>query len=215
MMFSKYDFIKDIKPINEDWRIKVRVIRCWKVPNFYRKDFDDNVDMILMDEQVGKIHATVKGSLQVRKKIQERDVYFVKFFGVGLNGDIFRPNRHDYRLSFNLRTNVKSTFDASIPVNGFDFVDFDVIEKEASNSPYLVDVVGLLTGVGDVVEHVVSGRKTKMIVLELDNLRISSDPIDSNMKLPQLSCQSSYSFENNFLKDTKRRCISDIKNCWW
>ncbi|XP_061344811.1 uncharacterized protein LOC133290699 [Gastrolobium bilobum] len=120
--------------------------------------------MILMDEQGGKIHATVKGTLQVRKKIQEGDVYFVKNFKVGLNADMFRPTRHEYRLSFNLRTDVKSTFDASIPVDGFDFVDFELIEKEAPNSPYLV-------GVGDVVEHVVSSRKTKMIVLELDNLR--------------------------------------------
>ncbi|XP_061371566.1 replication protein A 70 kDa DNA-binding subunit D-like [Gastrolobium bilobum] len=169
-MFSKYDFIKDINPTKEDWGIKVRMIRCWKVPNFHRKNFDDNVDMILMDEHGGKIHATVKGTLQVRKKIREGDVYFVKNFGVGLNADMFRPTGHEYRLSFNLRTDVKSTFDASIPDDGFDFVDFELIEKEAPNSPYLVGVVGLLTRVGDVVEHVVSGRKTKMIVLELGNL---------------------------------------------
>ncbi|XP_061339347.1 uncharacterized protein LOC133286026 [Gastrolobium bilobum] len=183
-MYSRYDFIKDLNPSKEEWRIKG-----------------------------GRIHATVKGTLNVRKKICEGDVYFIRNFGGVLNSDNFRPTRHDYRLSFNLRTDVKSTEDATIPANGFSFVDFDVIERESADSPYLVDVIGLLSGIGDVREHVVSARKTKMVVLELDDLRMSSDPIESSMRLTQLSSQSSYSFENDFLKDTERKSISDIKNC--
>ncbi|XP_061368914.1 uncharacterized protein LOC133311822 [Gastrolobium bilobum] len=221
--------------------------------------------MVLLDEKGGRIHATVKGTLNVRKKICE-----------GM------PTRHDYRLSFNLRTDVKSTEDATIPANGFSFVDFDVIERESTDSPYLVDVISLLSCIGDVREHVVSGRKTKMVVLELDDLwghklectlweqhvdkvqsllenndspqnvvivqlarikgfrgkigitntkyttRILFDsslpeivefknklsyPIDNSMRLTQLSSQSSYSLENDFLKDTERKSICDIKNC--
>ncbi|XP_061362777.1 uncharacterized protein LOC133306467 [Gastrolobium bilobum] len=224
-MYSRYDFIKDLNSSKKEWRIKVRVVRTWNVPNFQRKDFDDNLDMVLLDEKGARIHATVKGSLNVRKKICEGDVYFIKIFGVGLNIDHFRPTRHDYRLSFNLRTNVKSIVDATIPAYGFSFVDFDVIERESTEFPYLVvslinvqplffvDVIGLLSGIGDVCEHVVSGRKTKMVVLELDDLRLSSDPIESGMRLTQLSSQSLYSFENDFMKDTERKSISDIKNC--
>ncbi|XP_061373332.1 uncharacterized protein LOC133315678, partial [Gastrolobium bilobum] len=115
------------------------------------------------------------------------------------------PTKHDYRLSFNLRADVKSTIDSAIATNGFDFVDFDVIEKESSDSPYLVDVIGLVSGIGEVREHIISGRKTKMVVMELDNL--------SGYTLSQLSSQSSYSFENDFLKETERKCISDVKNC--
>ncbi|XP_061346787.1 uncharacterized protein LOC133292402 [Gastrolobium bilobum] len=86
-MSSKYDFVKDLNPTKEEWRIKVRVVRCWKVPSFNQKDFDDNVDMVLVDERGGRIHATAKGTLQVRKKIHEGDAYFIKNFGVGLNTD--------------------------------------------------------------------------------------------------------------------------------
>ncbi|XP_061349072.1 uncharacterized protein LOC133294434 [Gastrolobium bilobum] len=125
-MYSRYDFIKDLNPSKEEWRIKVRVIRTWNVANFQRKILDDNLDMVLLDEKGGRIHATVKGTLNVH---------------------------------------------ATIPANGFSFVDFDVIERESADSPYLVDVIGLLSGIGDIREHVVSGRKTKMVVLELDDLR--------------------------------------------
>ncbi|XP_061339336.1 replication protein A 70 kDa DNA-binding subunit C-like [Gastrolobium bilobum] len=127
--------------------------------------------MILLDEKGGRVHATIKGSLNIRNKIHEGEVYFIKNFGVGLNSGSFRPTKHDYRLSFNLRTDVKSTIDSVIPTNGFDFVDFDVIEKESSDSLYLVDVIGLVSGIGEVREHIISGRKTKMVVVELDNLR--------------------------------------------
>ncbi|XP_061353890.1 replication protein A 70 kDa DNA-binding subunit B-like [Gastrolobium bilobum] len=167
-MYSKYDFIKDLNPSKEEWRIKARVVRTWKVPNFQQKHFDDNVEMILLDEKGGRVHAAIKGSLNIHNKIHEGEVYFIKFFGVGLNSGSFRPTKHDYRLSFNLRTDVKSTIDSAIPTNGF---DFDVIEKESSDSPYLVDVIGLVSGIGEVREHIISGRKTKMVVVELDNLR--------------------------------------------
>ncbi|XP_061344054.1 uncharacterized protein LOC133290023, partial [Gastrolobium bilobum] len=169
--------------------------------------------MILLDEKGGKVHTAIKGSLNIPNKIHEGEVYFIKKFGVGLNSGSFRPTKHDYRLSFNLRTDVRSTIDSAIPTNGFDFVDFDVIEKESSDSPYLVDVIGLVSGIGEVREHIISGRKTKMVVVELDNLRLSSDVIDSGYTLCQLSSQSSYSFENDFLKETERKCISDVKNC--
>ncbi|XP_061372347.1 uncharacterized protein LOC133314836 [Gastrolobium bilobum] len=173
---SHYKILKtfhslDVNTAKEDWRIKVKVVQAWKVPNFQRKDFDDKNEMVLMDEQGGRIYATVKGSLQVRKKIHEGECYFIKKFGVGFNSDIFRPTRHQYRLSFTLRTDVKSIVDSNLSVSEFDFVDYDIIEKESSDSPYLVDIIGLLSGIGEVCDRVVSGRKTKMVVLDLDNLR--------------------------------------------
>ncbi|XP_061347837.1 uncharacterized protein LOC133293306 [Gastrolobium bilobum] len=184
-MYSKYDFIKDLNPTKEEWKIKARVVRTWKVPNFQQKKFDDNVEMILLDEKGGRIHAAIKGSLHIRKKIHEGEVYFIKIFGVGSNTGSFRPTKHDYRLSFNLRTDVKSTIDSAIPTNGFDFVDFDVIEKEFSDSPYLVDVIGLVSGIGEVREHIISGRKTRMVVVELDNLSSinSEDMLDPDIVL--------------------------------
>ncbi|XP_061354780.1 uncharacterized protein LOC133299339 [Gastrolobium bilobum] len=137
-MYSKYDFIKDLNPSKEEWRIKARVVRTWKVPNFQQKIFDDNVEMILLDEKGGRVHAAIKGSLNIRNKIHEGEFYFIKKFGVGLNSRSFRPTKHGYCLSFNLRTDVKSSIDSAIPTNGLDFVDFDIIEKESSDSPYLV-----------------------------------------------------------------------------
>ncbi|XP_061371647.1 uncharacterized protein LOC133314222 [Gastrolobium bilobum] len=222
--------------------------------------------MVLLDEQGGRIHATVKGSLPVQKKIHEGE-----------------PTKYQYRLSFNLRTDVKSIVDSDISSSKFDFVDYDIVEKETSDSPYLVDVIGLISGIGEVCDRVVSGRKTKMVVLELDSLRghklectlweqyadevqsflansdthhnvlivqlgrikcfrgkvgitntkyttrivmdskvpeivefkkcLSADGVESSLRMTQLSTQSSYSFEKDFLRETEKKSIRDVKLC--
>ncbi|XP_061356029.1 uncharacterized protein LOC133300489 [Gastrolobium bilobum] len=227
-MSSKYDFVKDLNPTKEEWRIKVRVVRCWKVPSFNQKDFDDNVDMVLVDERGGRIHVTAKGTL---------------------------PTRHEYRLSFNLRTDVKSIVDAKIPERGFDFAEFDVIEKESSDSPYLigdgigvlcyslsikilyigrkaethviccVDVIGLLSGIGEVREHVISGRNTKMVVVELDNLRgqkLECTLRESYVDEVQTFLAKNQSAQNVIIlqlarikgfRGFPRKFLTDIKNC--
>ncbi|XP_061350487.1 uncharacterized protein LOC133295664, partial [Gastrolobium bilobum] len=74
-------------------------------------------------------------------------------------------------------------------------------------------VIGLISGIGKVCDRVVSGRKTKMVVLELDDLSLSIDGVESSTRMTQLSTQSSYSFENDFLKETEKKSISDVKLC--
>ncbi|XP_061344002.1 uncharacterized protein LOC133289977 [Gastrolobium bilobum] len=119
-MFSKYDFLKDVNPAKEDWRIKVKVVRAWKIPNFRRIDFDDNVEMVLLDEQVG-----------------------------------------------------------------------------ITNTKYTTRIVMDLK-VPDIVEF----KKC-----------LSADGVESSLRMTQLSTQSSYSFENDFLRETKKKSISDVKLC--
>ncbi|XP_061362245.1 uncharacterized protein LOC133305994, partial [Gastrolobium bilobum] len=42
---------------------------------------------------------------------------------------------------------------------------------------------------------------------------LSGDLMQSSQMVTQLSSPSSYSYENDFLKDTKRKFLTDIKNC--
>ncbi|GKU93009.1 hypothetical protein SLEP1_g6650 [Rubroshorea leprosula] len=51
-MANMFDFIKDLNPSKEQWRIKVRVIKLWKQKNFRQLKLSDNIEMLLLDEQV-------------------------------------------------------------------------------------------------------------------------------------------------------------------
>ncbi|XP_061352365.1 replication protein A 70 kDa DNA-binding subunit B-like [Gastrolobium bilobum] len=170
-MAAKVDVIRDLTPSKEQWRIKVRVIRLWRQPNFHRPEMGENVEMVLIDDHGGKIQATVRGSLRIRDQLAEGGMYVIRNFGVGLNNDKFKPTQHEYRLTFNLRTVVTPIVDAILPINGFSFMEFEDIESYPNDTACLVDVIGFLCGIGDSKEHMVSGKRTKMIAIELDNLR--------------------------------------------
>ena len=51
-MAQKYNMINDISPLNENWKIKVRIIRLWETPNNKKADIIGSIDMVLVDEKV-------------------------------------------------------------------------------------------------------------------------------------------------------------------
>jgi hypothetical protein len=52
---SKFDCVADIVPENENVRIKVRVIRLWKVAGFLNPSEVNSLEMVLVDEKVSVI----------------------------------------------------------------------------------------------------------------------------------------------------------------
>ncbi|XP_061353584.1 uncharacterized protein LOC133298335 [Gastrolobium bilobum] len=162
-MYSRYDFIKDLNPSKEDWRIKVSVVRTWKVPNFQQKDFDDNLNMVLLDET---------GS-QARGTLWEQHVDKVQSF--------LANNQSPQNLVIVQLARIKG-FMGKIGI---------------TNTKYTTRIL-FDSSLLEIVEF---------------KKRLSSDPIANGMRLTQLSNQSSYSFENDFLKDTERKSIGDISNC--
>lgn len=51
-MTLQYNFVDDITPNKETWRIKVRIIRTWRRPNFNNPNEENSIEMVLMDEKV-------------------------------------------------------------------------------------------------------------------------------------------------------------------
>lgn len=47
-----FDSLSDIKPGREAWRIRVRVIRLWKVPAFLSPGHTNSIEMVLVDDMV-------------------------------------------------------------------------------------------------------------------------------------------------------------------
>jgi hypothetical protein len=48
----KFDSLHEILPGRESWRIKVRVLRMWKVPGFINPSEPNSMEMVLVDEKV-------------------------------------------------------------------------------------------------------------------------------------------------------------------
>ncbi|PNY04521.1 replication factor-A carboxy-terminal domain protein [Trifolium pratense] len=86
-MDSTFDMLCDVVPGRESWRVKVRVIRVWEVPNFLNPDQINSIEMVLIDEKGGKIHATIRKQLLYlfKNKISEGHVYKISYLAVAPN----------------------------------------------------------------------------------------------------------------------------------
>ncbi|XP_012832889.1 PREDICTED: uncharacterized protein LOC105953753 [Erythranthe guttata] len=62
----QFTCFNDITPERYNWKVMARVIRLWKVPSKADQTIINSLDMILVDEQGGKIHASIKRT-QVNK----------------------------------------------------------------------------------------------------------------------------------------------------
>jgi hypothetical protein len=49
-----FDYLAEVVPGRESWRIKVRVLRMWKVPAFLNPSESNSIEMVLVDEKVSK-----------------------------------------------------------------------------------------------------------------------------------------------------------------
>ncbi|PNY06911.1 replication factor A protein [Trifolium pratense] len=140
-----FDSVVDLVPGKDSIRIKVRVLRLWKVSAFLNPSETSSIEMVLVDEKGGKIHASIKKQFlyMFQSKIEEGEVYKMSYFSVDpqIDSDI-----GEYALSLISLAEVRS----------------HVIDYE-----FLVDVIGLLTGIYAEREYVRDGKITKMVVLEL------------------------------------------------
>ncbi|XP_057756527.1 replication protein A 70 kDa DNA-binding subunit C-like [Arachis stenosperma] len=164
-----FDMISKMHPPREAWRMKVRVLRLWVVPSFGNHEVPNSMEMILLDEHCGKIQATVKKPLlnRFRDHIVEGQVYRMAYFSVVSNHGSYRATSHEFKLVFLHRTTVVAVDKDVIPKTCFNMFSFSELLNMIQDYDFLVDVIGLLTSVGEEKEYAKEGKIVKMIALEL------------------------------------------------
>ncbi|GAU17550.1 hypothetical protein TSUD_340940 [Trifolium subterraneum] len=119
-VYVKFNDIADIDAGKEDLRIKARVIRMWKVPAFSNPSEFSSLEVILVDEKCGKIHATVGRQLiyMFEGKLEESKVYEIYGFSIFPQTGFYRPTLHPYKLLFQLKIKVRPSESSAIPEFG-------------------------------------------------------------------------------------------------
>ncbi|XP_072089548.1 replication protein A 70 kDa DNA-binding subunit B-like isoform X1 [Arachis hypogaea] len=170
-MSPSFDAISKIVPPREAWRLKVRVIRAWIVPSFGNPDSPNSMELILVDENSNKIQATIRKQLINRFKdnIIEGNCYKMCYFSVVPNHGSYRATKHEFKLTFLFRTIVTTLPDDIIPRVCFTLYPFEEILQMSQDHDYLVDVIGLLTLVGEEKSYDKDGKTIKMVVVELSS----------------------------------------------
>ncbi|CAI9287772.1 unnamed protein product [Lactuca saligna] len=121
--------IKEIDSIKDDFTIKVRIIHLWTQKSKFNAKETYSIEMILMDEEGRKIHAScVKKWFPKFKRYLKEDIsIYVKKPNVAPNTLNFKFADPERKLNFYHDTTVKECENFSGSAHGFDFVDFNTI----------------------------------------------------------------------------------------
>ncbi|XLT88283.1 hypothetical protein HN873_010036 [Arachis hypogaea] len=173
-MSPPFDPISKIIPPREAWRIKVRVLRAWTVPSFGNTDVPNSMELILVDENSTKIQATIRKQLihKFKDHLLEGSCYKMSYFAVVSNQGSYRATKHEFKLIFLFRTTVTTIPDDIIPKSCFSIYPFEDILQMSQDHDYLVDVIGLLTLVGEEKNYDRDGKTVKMVVVELSSQKM-------------------------------------------
>ncbi|GJS08321.1 nucleic acid-binding, OB-fold, replication protein A, OB domain protein [Tanacetum coccineum] len=164
-MDTKLTKVSELTPFRDDWKVKVRVIRLWKLPDFSNPLVTYSLDMVLMDEEGTKIHATVKKSLvsDFDSQLEQGQCYCLSDFGV--TDRTFESLRNEVRPSI-------VAYDVIGEVVSCGAVDYPIIEGKAVKQLRfeLQDTKGIRLSItlwGPYAEQVdvALGDKTKMSIL--------------------------------------------------
>ncbi|CAJ2651720.1 unnamed protein product [Trifolium pratense] len=170
-MAPKHDSISEITPAKENWNIIVRVVRLWYVKDMAKDKLPFSMEMVLMDAKGDRIHATVRRTLiyKFEKDLKEDNVFMISNFGVAANIGSYRTTRHMYKLNFQFATRLKLSENRFVPPNLYLISNPSEIFSGHYDTDYLVDLMGMLTGVGMEKTYDRNGTQSKMVVVELDH----------------------------------------------
>ncbi|KAL2936052.1 Germin-like protein 9-1 [Bienertia sinuspersici] len=150
-MENKTDYISDINPSKDSWRIVVKVIRLWHVPSYIDPSEVQSIEMVLIDEKGDKIQVSLKRAMikKFRSLLNEGVSYTMSTFGVGQNIGDYKPTSHAYKLNFFDSTQVNVTMDA----NTLNY-----------------DVIGYVSGVTGTGDYMRNGKTEKKMIIQLEDL---------------------------------------------
>ncbi|WJX62617.1 hypothetical protein P8452_47591 [Trifolium repens] len=166
--FTKLDEIDSDKAF---YNVRVKILRLWEVSDFNRANNPFSIEMVLMDSEGGRIHATIKKTLiyKFKDNLVEGNVYGFDNLGVSANGGAYRSTHHRYKLNFQFSSMVQKLSNVDIKGSEFNFVHISEVVGGSYDTDYLVDVIGILTGVGTEREVTnQNGSTTKLNVIALE-----------------------------------------------
>ncbi|GAU46750.1 hypothetical protein TSUD_402760 [Trifolium subterraneum] len=140
-------------------------------PKASKISIKQRVEMVLMDDKGGRIHATIKKTLiyKFKDELIQGMVYSFENLGVSTNGGAYRTTHHRYKLNFQFSSLIQRLSNVAVGGTPFNFVPIADVVSGSYDTDYLVDVIGVLTGVGAEREITnQNGTTTKLNVIALE-----------------------------------------------
>ncbi|KAL2940207.1 Replication protein A 70 kDa DNA-binding subunit A [Bienertia sinuspersici] len=166
--------ISDLQPTKEGGPMTVRVTRIWDVL-YNTSPEPSSLDMILLDKEGHTIQATVKKSLiQVfRGELSEGKVYTINHYEVAKHDRNHCAVRNELMIRFTPFTTTleENENNDEIPRYKFELLPLARLEERNNKRDYLIDVIGIITGVAEKGNVKVQGQDTGIRRLRIEDER--------------------------------------------
>ncbi|XP_015079014.1 uncharacterized protein LOC107022968 [Solanum pennellii] len=143
-------FLSELVTGTDDFTIRVRICRMWNAINLKKNGELISMDMIFIDEKGNLMHGIIKKNQvnRFKDKLNEGSVFVIKNFKVVESIGGYRPVQNSLKIIFFASTAIKNLSEdiVEIPVNGFEFINPDVIDSRVNNNIVLSELV---TGTDD------------------------------------------------------------------
>ncbi|XP_072087378.1 uncharacterized protein [Arachis hypogaea] len=168
-MNNRVDLVEKITLWRESWKVHVKIVKLWYHKNPTLDPSQNLLHMVLMDEKLHKIQATIRDQLtsNFAVSLNEGNVYLMTHFTVVSNTGLNKVTKHRFRLLFQYKISVVSVVSPRIPHSGLCFVSIDEIDQMTKDDNFLIDFVGIITGVRKERDVASYGKLIKAVVLEV------------------------------------------------
>ncbi|GKB14502.1 nucleic acid-binding, OB-fold, replication protein A, OB domain protein [Tanacetum coccineum] len=142
-----------------------------QLPDFKNPSVTYSLEMVLMDEEGCKIHASVKKTLvsQFEPKLEQGQCYYLSDFGVTEQKANHHVVAHEYRINFYHITKVDNCDYIGGSLFRFNFRPFESVRNEVQPSTAAYDVIGQVVSCGSLDYPIIEGRPVKQLRFELQD----------------------------------------------
>ncbi|CAI9286870.1 unnamed protein product [Lactuca saligna] len=151
MAERKITFIRDLDNMNDDYTLKVSIIRLWKSLSDGNPTIVRSIEMILMDEMCTKIRASVypRDFQRFESKLKEDQAVYIRSPTIAPNKYTFKISDVTSKLNFHRRTTVNECLHFQSKTKyGFSFVSFETIISATATSNESIDIIGEVVSLG-------------------------------------------------------------------
>ncbi|XP_035842921.1 uncharacterized protein LOC110920866 isoform X3 [Helianthus annuus] len=151
--------LRAVDAFQENFTVKVRVIRIWDHPDKRNPKDIYSMDMILIDEEF-------------QASLVEKQCLIVTNPTIGFNNSTYKYVQNQNKICFQSTTQVTECQDFGGSPYGFDFANFGDILNHAINESVTVDVIGYLTRSfpKEVIRNKFAGKESVKVTIEISYL---------------------------------------------
>ncbi|CAI9298338.1 unnamed protein product [Lactuca saligna] len=172
MAETKITFIRDLDNMNDDYTLKVSIIRLWKSLSDGNPTIVRSIEMILMDEMCTKIRASVypRDFQRFESKLKEDQAVYIRSPTIAPNKYSFKISDVTSKLNFHRRTTINECLHFQSKTKyGFSFVSFETIISATATSNESIDIIGEVVSLGKLDSRDVS-KSLHRLPLQIRNL---------------------------------------------